>query len=291
MSEDRRSPTRRADRSAPLLDRASTIPLYRQIEAHLRRTLLVGAAADNRVFIEQDLARQFGVSRMTVRQAIRELVGEGLVYRVRGAGTFLGASKMTESLESLRDNFEDWESQGRRVALRILAFDSVAAAPDLARRLRVAEGSRLPHLLRLWCVDGIPTGVGDFYLHPSLAGQLQRADVEHVHVRVAVAKALRVPIRGEQVEIEAGAASAAVAAPLAVPPGTPVLIRRVTQFYGVGRPLVAADCYYRADLYRYAVYVPAAGKAAGLTVRAASRSTRRIPPPAPRPGGMPAGGR
>jgi GntR family transcriptional regulator len=281
MSSDRQGMTKYARKAGPALDRASPIPLYRQIEEHLRRMLSVGSVHNNRVFIEHDLARQFGVSRMTVRQAIRELVGEGLVYRVRGAGTFLGTSKMTESLESLRDNFEDWEAQGRRVALRILAFDAVEATPDVARRLRVAEGARIPHLLRLWRVDGIPIGLGDFYLHPSLAGRLQRGDVDHVHVRVAVAKALRVPIRGEQVEIEAGAASAAITAPLAVPPGTPVLIRRVTQYYGVGHPLVAANCYYRADRYRYALYVPAAGGASRLTVRMASPPPRRLPSPRP----------
>jgi GntR family transcriptional regulator len=248
--------------------------------------LPAGVPTGGRVFIEQDLVRQFGVSRMTLRQAIRELVGEGLIYRVRGAGTFLGTPKMTESLESLRDNFEEWGSQGYRVALKILAFDEVEAGPEIARRLRVEPGTRVPHLLRLWRVNRTPIGLVDFCLHPSLSGRLSREDVEHTHVRVAVSRLLRTSIRGEQVEIEAGSASAAVASPLAVRPGAPVLIRRVTQFYGPGRPLVAADCYYRADLYRYALYVPAAGGASRPTVRVASdRMAVR-----PRRAGRPAGG-
>jgi GntR family transcriptional regulator len=253
------------------LDRESRMPLYQQIEARLRRLLADGAPPDGRAFTEQELAGRFGVSRMTVRQAIRGLVGEGLVYRVRGAGTFLGISKMTESLQSLQDNFEDWESRGHQVTLRILAFDEVAAGPDVARRLEIGVGTRVPHLLRLWRVDGAPIGLADFCLHPSLAGRLSRKDLEHTHVRVAVAKAVRTPIRGERVEIEAGAASLVVAGQLAIQPKAPILIRRVTQFYGSGRPLVAADCSYRADLYRYALYVPAAGGASRPTVRVASR--------------------
>jgi DNA-binding GntR family transcriptional regulator len=277
--------------AVPLLDRASRIPLYLQIQAHVRRLLSDSSPSNRRVFTEQDLSSRFGVSRMTVRQAIRALADEGIVYRVRGAGTFLSTAKMTESLESLRDNFEDWEAQGRRVALRILAFDAAEATADVAGRLRVPEGVRVPHLARLWRVDGRPIGLGDFYLHPSLAGRLRREDVAHVHVRVAVAKALGMPIRGEQVEIEAGAATDAISVSLAVSPRTPMLIRRVTQYYGAGRPLVAADCYYRADLYRYALYVPAAGGASRLTVRVASRPSRRVLRPESRSGRPAAGSR
>jgi GntR family transcriptional regulator len=271
MRLERGTGERAGQRLPPALDRSSKVPLYLQIEEQVRRMLAGGAPSDARVFTEQELSRRFQVSRMTVRQAIRALVGEGLLYRVRGAGTFAGAPKMTESLESLRDNFEDWESQGHKVALRILAFDMEEAGADIARRLQVAPRSRVPHLLRLWRVDGTPIGLVDFYLHPSLAGRLTRPAVEHTHVRVAVAKAVRTSIRGERVEIEAGAASPAVAGHLAIEPKVPILIRRVTQFYGSGRPLVAANCYYRADLYRYALYVPAAGGASRPTVRVASR--------------------
>jgi GntR family transcriptional regulator len=260
------------------LDRQSRIPLYRQIEEHLRQMLPVGAPSDGRVFIEQDLANQFGVSRMTVRQAIRELVGEGLIYRVRGAGTFLTSPKMTESLESLHDNFEDWGSRGRSVALRVIEFTSVEAGSDVARRLQVPERTTVQHIVRLWIVDGSPIGLAYFYLHPSVSGRLSRADVMHDHIRVALANRLHVPIRGEQVEIEAAAASPPIADRLAIRAEDPVLIRRVTQFYGEGRPLVAANCYYRGDLYRYTLYVPAAGGASRPTGRVAlSMMPRPLP--------------
>ena len=112
-------------------------------------------------------------------------------------------------------------------------------------------------MLRLWLVDGAPIGLVYFYIHPKVAPLLSVADVEHSHVRAAVAKRLRQPFLGEQVEIEAGQASHITASHLKIRTGEPVLIRRLTQLYGDGQPLVAANGFYRGTLYRYAVYVPA----------------------------------
>ena len=250
--------TEKAKRAvADAVDRGSKVPLYLQIEGQVRKMLASGGPTEGRIFTEQALADRFGVSRMTVRQAIRDLVGERLIYRVRGAGTFIAPpGKITESLEHLRDNFADWESQGKRVDLRLLEFATVEAGSDVARRLQIPERTPVPHLLRLWLVDGEPIGLVYFYLHPTLAGKLSRADVAHTHVRVAVARRLRIPLLGERVEIEAATASSTVADRLGLRPGAAVLIRRVTQFYGEEHPLVAANCYYRGDLYRYSVYVP-----------------------------------
>jgi GntR family transcriptional regulator len=222
------------------------------------RSILSDATLHNgRLFTEHDLCRRFGVSRMTVRQAINALVDEGLLYRVRGVGTLCTAAKVTESLERVRDHFEDWEAEGRSVALKILDFRSVEAGSDVARRLKLPERTEVLHLLRLWLVDGAPIGLVYFYIHPKVAPLLSIADVEHSHVRAAVAKRLRLPFLGEQVEIEAGQASHITAGHLKIRTGDPVLIRRLTQLYGDGQPLVAANGFYRGNLYRYAVYVPA----------------------------------
>jgi GntR family transcriptional regulator len=239
------------------LDRASKVPLYLQIKDHVRRLLPDATLRNGRLFTEHDLCRRFGVSRMTVRQAINALVDEGLLYRVRGVGTLCTSAKVTESLERVRDHFEDWEAEGRSVALKILDFRSVEAGSDVARRLGIPERTEVLHVLRLWLVDGAPIGLVYFYIHPKVAPLLSAADVEHSHVRAAVAKRLRQPFLGEQVEIEAGQASHITASHLKIRTGEPVLIRRLTQLYGDGQPLVAANGFYRGTLYRYAVYVPA----------------------------------
>lgn len=257
---------RRKGPATILLDRKSKVPLYRQIEEHVRRMLARKTSPDGRVFTEQELARRFGVSRMTVRQAITALVDEGRLARVRGVGTLRISASVTESLERVRDHFVDWESEGRSVSLQNLDFTQVEAGSDVARRLRIPERTEVLRLIRLWIVDGVPIGLVYFYLHPSIARAVSRSDVENTHVRVAVSRRLRVPMLGEQVEIEAGVASRVTASGLKIRTGDPVLIGRLTQFYGDQQPLVVATCYYRADLYRYSVYVPAQSDRADAAV-------------------------
>jgi len=262
------------------LDRNSKVPLYRQIEGNVRQMLARKTTRDGRVFTEQELARRFGVSRLTVRQGIKALVDEGTLARVRGVGTLRISASVTESLERVRDHFVDWESEGRSVSLQNLDFTQVEAGSSVARRLGIAERTEVLRLIRLWIVDGIPIALVYFYLHPSIAHALSRRDVENTHVRVAVSRRLRVAMLGEEVEIEAAVASRVTARRLKIRTGDPVLIGRLTQFYGHQRPLVAADCFYRADLYRYSVYVPAQSSnlahAAAHTLRGGRVTMRAI---------------
>ncbi len=113
------------------------------------------------------------------------------------------------------------------------------------------------------------------------------SNVENVRVRAAVSRLLGKPMLGEQVEIKATVASRVMAERLQIKPGAPVLIGRLTQVYADQRPLVAADCFYRADLYRYSVYVPARSTGAAAAAHAflsrpvtARAIAGRRPPPA-----------
>jgi GntR family transcriptional regulator len=248
------------------LDRSSKVPLYRQIEEHVRQMLAGKTAGNGRVFTEQELAERFGVSRLTVRHAITALVAEGKLVRVRGVGTLRISASVTESLERVRDHFVDWELEGRSVCLRNLEFTDVEVGSGVAARLQIPERTEVQRLVRLWIVDGIPIALVYFYLHPSIGRRLSVSDVENTHVRAAVSRLLRKPMLGEQVEIEAAVASRVMAERLQIRPGAPVLIGRLTQFYADQRPLVAADCFYRADLYRYSVYVPAESSRADAAV-------------------------
>ena len=239
------------------LDRASTVPLYVQIKERVRIMLADQVRPGDKVFTEQELSKLFGVSRMTVRQAIQELVDEGLIHRVRGAGTFLSSPKVTDSLQRWWNHFEDWALQGKKVSMEILDFKRVESDADTARRLMIAERTEVLYITRLWHVDGTPIGLGYFYLRPSVGDILSQEDVEHQHMYMAVSKRLGVPIVGEQVEIEAAGASHVTAARLKIGVGDAVLVRRVTQYYGKGEPIVTATLFYRGDLYRYSVYIPA----------------------------------
>jgi GntR family transcriptional regulator len=150
--------------------------------------------------------------------------------------------------------------------MEILDFRHDEAGRDVANRHRVAERTEVLFIPRLWNVDQVPIGLSYFYLHPSVSSVLERADVENQHMWAAVAKRIDLPILGERVEIEAAVASHVTATHLRIKTGDPVLVRRLTQFYGSNEPLVTANCFYRADLYRYAVFVPAQSRSGGMSL-------------------------
>ncbi len=245
------------------LDRKSFVPLYVQIKQQLMLMLGKQQDRDRRVFTDEELAKLFGVSRMTVRQAVQDLVDEGLVYRVRGLGTFLSSPKVSDSLERLQNFFQDWPLQGKSVSTELLDFVHVEASASVAQRLNLPEGTKVLYVSRLWHADALPIGVHHFYVHPSVDHLLSRTDLEHEHMYTAITQQLGLPLIGEQVEIEAAVADKATAARLQLRTGDPVLVRRLTQFYGQNEPLVTAKCLYRGDLYKYSTFIPAQPRPAG----------------------------
>src|SRR5258707_6758842 len=80
------------------LDRGSPIPLYLQIKQYLSRQIAVWEQNNDKFYTDGDLCDMFGVSRMTVRQAVQELVDDGLLKRARGVGTFVVMRKIEERL-------------------------------------------------------------------------------------------------------------------------------------------------------------------------------------------------
>ncbi len=124
------------------LDRHSATPLYLQLKRLLEREIAAGALPPHsRVPSERELSEQFAISRMTVRQALTELIQEGRLYTSAGKGTFVAEPKIRQNLQSLTGFTEDMRQRGLTPRTRVLARQIVAATPSIAQSLRLAEGA------------------------------------------------------------------------------------------------------------------------------------------------------
>jgi GntR family transcriptional regulator len=120
---------------------------------------------------ERELVQHFGVARMTVRQALDALVGEGLLERIPGRGTFVARTKINVKVQ-LSSYTEEMSRRGMKPESRTLQARMESAGPGVARALEVGHGDKVVHWQRLRFADGAPMCVSDVYLADSIVPQL-----------------------------------------------------------------------------------------------------------------------
>jgi GntR family transcriptional regulator len=159
------------------LDRASPMPLWAQLEAELRRRLDAGEI-DTRFPTDLELTEVYGVSRHTVREAIRNLNKTGMLKRERGRGTVVNRAEFEQPLGALYSLFQSIESTGvdqRSVVLNL----SVLSDPTAASHLQLGEDAELVYLERLRLAGEAPLAVDRAWLPHSVAGALLDVDFGH----------------------------------------------------------------------------------------------------------------
>src|SRR6202167_5297083 len=155
---------------------ALRLPKYYQVKRQLLE-LTAALEAGSPVPPERELARSYGTSRTTVRQALAELVIEGRLLRMQGKGTFVAKPKVAQLLE-LASYTEGMRAHGLHPQTTILDIGYVTADEQLATLLGIRAGGRAPRIPRLRLADGEPMSIDTSHLparrFPGLRKQLER---------------------------------------------------------------------------------------------------------------------
>lgn len=235
---------------------------YVRVRDYLRSMVTHELGVGDPIPSERLLCEQFGVSRMTVRQAVDALVVEGLLTREQGRGTFVAPTKV--DLEARLASFgEEMQRRGMVPSSRVLAAEVVQATPDVADALDLLPGELVYFLYRVRYADGEPMAVEQSWLPQRLApglfdggvpesiyGQLRRRGLE--------------PDWGEDT-VAASEADAQDAELLGIEPGKAVL-RFARRTFAGETACVYSRSAYRAD--RYMLWVPLRAPRRALTPRA-----------------------
>jgi GntR family transcriptional regulator len=199
---------------------------------------------------EHALAASFGVSRETVRGAIRELEADGLLTRRAGAGTFV-ARRPSEPAESrVTGLVEDYTELRFDTETRVLAQAAMAPTRNTAEALKLGAGQMAYWISRLRYLDGGPLATHDSFTTVPLGRRIGRSDLRHTTVTREAQRIVGQKLEEEWHEIEADVADSDKAAALEIPVGAPLLI--ITRLYtAADEPVVLFRTYFRADRYYY----------------------------------------
>ena len=169
---------------------------------------------------ERELAERFGISRMTVRQAVDSLVSSGMLERRRGSGTYVRAPKV--DVQSRISSFsEEMRQRGMIPGTRVLRGEELSATPDVAVWLGIESGEPVYYVYRVRLADGVPMAVEKTWIAVRVMPDLLTHGVP-TSIYGAMAAAGLVPTWGEDA-IEAVSGDALVCEHLQIPVGSAVL--------------------------------------------------------------------
>lgn len=134
-----------------------TKPLYLKMVDTLELKIRDSMSANDRLPSERELSEEFQVSRITVRQALKELEARGLIYKMQGKGTFVSSIENVKTdLASTYSFTEQMRKLGKTPETKILSFEKVPVTAYLASYLNMEVGTEVFELERLRLVDGLP---------------------------------------------------------------------------------------------------------------------------------------
>jgi GntR family transcriptional regulator len=226
--------------------------LYSRVETVLAGEIAEGdMKAGDQLPTEDSLIERFEVSRITVRRAIQNLVGRGLVEIRRGKGTFVASPKITQELTELTGFVEDMRGLGRKPTARVISKETVTADTTVAGHLALTKGERVVRIRRVRLADGVPISFDETYLPLEIGNKIITNNLKVEPIFSLLERKYNVPLIEAEYKLEAVAAETEVAAALRVKQGSPIFRIERTSYSTGNRPVDYEKLYYRGDLVRF----------------------------------------
>ena len=226
--------------------------LYARVE-----NVLAGEITDGDLTIgdqlptEDSLIARFGVSRITVRRAIQNLVSRGLVEIRRGKGTFVAAPRIMHDLKELSGFVEDMQALGHRPTARVIGKEIVTANVTVARQLALTRGERVVRIRRVRLADGIPLSFDETFLTLEIGKKIITNDLKVEPIFSLLERKYDVPLIEAEYKLDAVPAENEVAVALKVKQRSPIFRIERTSYSTGGRPVDYERLHYRGDLVQF----------------------------------------
>ncbi len=227
--------------------------IQRQLEEHIRSGKFTSGSP---LPGEAELARIFGVSRMTARQALQELTADGLAYREQGRGTFVRSPKVEKKIAHLLGFTAEMTSLGLHVSTRVISASSVPATPQLSNSLQIEPAAEVFHLNRLRFANKEPIAIEHIWISLARFPGIETYNFANHSLYSVLKEDYGVIVGSANEVIEARSASATEAQLLHIPVRSSLLVVSRTMLDKKGLPIETGRSLYRGDRYRAVLEIP-----------------------------------
>ena len=234
------------------LKREAPTPLYLQLKNALVAEIDDGRYKPHeRLMSERELGEKFKVSRMTVRQALTDMIREGILYTQPGKGTYVNETKIKQELQRLTGFSQDMATRGAVVAAQVLEARIVPATLTLTAIFSVPMNTEFVLLSRLRLSDGVPLAIEVAYvLHHVCPGILQYDFSKESLYNVLATRYSTNLVRAEQT-MEASLATSRETELLQIASPAPVLRIERLSYNGQNMLTEYVTSTYRGDRYKF----------------------------------------
>lgn len=237
------------------IDKGSVIPVYYQLAKLLERQIFEGKLQPGEALPpENDIAAKHGISRMTVRRAISELVLAGLVYTQKGVGTFVSKPRLDNVVFELNDVHEEIKKQNMKPSTKLLGVKIVKADQHLAKKLETTVGTRCLNFRMVLSANDEPLVYENKYVVFSKQKPILEAELKDPSLsNLAFVHTDHLPIISKKV-LHASVARESEAKHLGVSVNAPVFMVEQTVYDSEKKPIGWGTSIYRADRYKLTSY-------------------------------------
>lgn len=208
-----------------MLNREAAEPLYAQIHNILMDRINSGQYKVNTMIpSESSLCAEFGVSRMTLRSVITQMVQAGLLYRIQGKGTFVAEPKITTDSIMYVGIREQLEQQGYEVQTVVKDIQLINATTTIAKKMEINIGEPVYKLKRVRYVKDIPLSLHISYIPKKYCADLEKHDFQNEQLCVILNQNYKLARKSVTETLESVVANAEESALLKIKKGDPLLL-------------------------------------------------------------------
>lgn len=232
-------------------DQHSPLPLYVQIRDKLRRQILDGSyEVHERLPSENEMMNAFGVSRITIRQALRDLHNEGLVFSAQGKGTFVSKPKAVQNVQRLEGFGEAMAAQGYVASARVLSIQQMKASKAVVASLDLQPGDEVVEVKRVRYLNRSPVCIENSYFPMEIGQRLFGLDLSG-DIFPMLENLFSIPLGGADIGLDSILADDEAQQYLNLKAGEAILrVERLTHDSN-GRPIDFEYLCFRGDSFKY----------------------------------------